>query len=1055
MQSLWNKIEQTAKLFPYHTAIQMLDQQISYSDLIKYTQKLSQWIISKLNNKANAIVAVVMNPGIEQTLALMAIHKAGLPYLPINPSFPKRYLRHILFDANPSIILTNSESSENMKGLSQNVFHIHSIPLENQNTDDHLPFYSDLFAIIYTSGSTGQPKGTLITRSGIQNRLNWMCRFTDISSSDIVAQKTSFCFDVSIWEFFLPLMVGATISIVDSETRKDPYKLIDHVHNHRCSILHFVPSQFSKQLSCIESDPELAKCFTQSLRLILFSGEALHSNLIKRFDTICHHQKKPIQMANLYGPTEASIDVTAFPIETDYRSSGFIPIGKPIDNTTVLVLDANKDICQPNEIGEIYIAGICLAKGYLNQPIKTAESFPTININNEGARRYFKSGDLAKQDQTGLIHFIGRKDSQIKIRGFRVELNGIRDLLLEHPDIKNASVHVLSNSQEDQYIVVFYVSDKDGIHPKLLRDYLSKSLPDYHLPHQFVKTDHIPLTLHGKIDQSALLKQFNTSSNSSSNLAAPKNKIEKTMVSIWEKVFAIKISTDDDFYALGGDSITAMSICIDCRRLGIRGLDTGTILNNRTIANIARVIKLSGETKKTEENQQPPLQEMNGSMPLEPFQAHIVFTDRFFPENHLFTQMGCIKFNDPQNILNKASIEKSLNILIKRHEALRIILDPSSNLSKQRVLPFQFCESEIPIILKFSSLTHLSVHEFDEALMQIVDFEKSRGIHLDEFPLFRFRLIFGPEGSKYLLSSMHHLIIDGWSQAILMEELVSLVTKKSPENIIYPQAGYFSDYLKKRQNDLNPHSLKEMEDYWNNTIQSSTQAIRFPKSFPDSKKKIRRFFGKKISSCFSSQLTQKIVRKSQNLGVTMAAYLMGFFFIYSHSFIEDENALLFTNIALRDLLDEDKTGRVVGSLVNQVPIVLSSNTLKNKTRNEIIIEVNRILHEACRYGKLPLKNIQHIIRSKTGVDYNGSFNIPVNFSFRNEPTPKINSILTYKTVTLPITSPEIIVSSTMNENILSINWSYPEDLYLPNQIEDFSNNYQSLILSEVNDEQII
>src|SRR5262249_13077769 len=428
--SLGELLESQAAVSPREIAVVFEDQSLTYDELNKRANRLAHWLKSQ-GVAADATVAVLMERSVEMVVALVGVIKAGASYLPLDPEYPEARLRFMIDDARPRVILTQSRFAESRVPTG-----IQTLPLDRwgeqleEQSDANVaerPSAENLAYVIYTSGSTGQPKGAMNTHGGIVNRLLWMQEAYQLDVSDQVLQKTPFTFDVSVWEFFWPLISGARLVIARPGGHRDPSYLVDEICKNEITTIHFVPSM----LQAFLDNPRARSA--RSIRRVICSGEALSPELQERF-----FSSMSCELHNLYGPTEAAVDVTSWECETRPMRST-VPIGRPISNIQTHVLDSHLQASPVGVPGELYIGGAGLARGYMNRAALTAEKFIPNPFGKPGSRLY-RTGDLARFLPQGEIEFLGRVDHQVKIRGFRIELGEIEAALRTHAAIKEAVI---------------------------------------------------------------------------------------------------------------------------------------------------------------------------------------------------------------------------------------------------------------------------------------------------------------------------------------------------------------------------------------------------------------------------------------------------------------------------------------------------------------------------------------------------------------------------------------------------------------------------------------
>ncbi|MER0172168.1 MAG: amino acid adenylation domain-containing protein, partial [Nitrosomonas sp.] len=399
--------------------------------------------------------------------------------------------------------------------------------------------------IIYTSGSTGKPKGAMNRHGALHNRLVWMQEVFPIGTSDTVLQKTPFSFDVSVWEFFLPLMYGARLVIADPGDHRDAGRLIGLIRQHNVTLLHFVPSM----LRTFMANSQATTC--TNLKYIICSGEALQLEM----QQVVFDRLPAVKLHNLYGPTEAAIDVTHWACRQE--SSSNIPIGRPISATQTYLLDSDLNPVPLGVAGELYLGGAGLARGYLNRPSLTAERFVAALFGNQGKRLY-RTGDLARWRRDGQIEYLGRLDHQVKIRGFRIELGEIEAQLLQQPEIREAVMSMYATGQDARLVAYISLHAGKTVDVVLLNEALRKTLPDYMLPSAVVILDRLPLNANGKIDRNRLPAAEFTNIH---DYEPPQGEIEQLLAGIWQKVLGIgQVGRNDHFFRLGGHSLMILQV---------------------------------------------------------------------------------------------------------------------------------------------------------------------------------------------------------------------------------------------------------------------------------------------------------------------------------------------------------------------------------------------------------------------------------------------------------------------------------------------------------------
>jgi len=454
--------------------------------------------------RPGSIVALVVERSFAMIIGILGIIKAGGAYLPISPDNPPDRTAYILKDGRVKILLLHQKAAGRVdfEGLTINLADPDAYRGSTANPAI-LNTAQDLAYVIYTSGSTGKPKGVMIEHRSLVNRLHWMQHACPIGARDMILQKTPYTFDVSVWELFWWALQGAKLCFLMPGGERNPMAIIETVRKHRVTVMHFVPSMLSVFLEYLDGKPAAVQTSLASVRQVFASGEALTPSHVKKFNDIWG-RRTGVRLTNLYGPTEATVDVTYFdcPAHNDFDT---IPIGRPIHNTKLYVIKDGQQVAT-GETGELCIAGIGLARGYLNNAALTDEKF-TDNPANPGERIY-RTGDIARRLPDGNIEYLGREDHQVKIRGLRIELGEIENTIREYPGITDCVAQVRKLSESVMLIVAYVVCpsdlDLDG-----LKHHLKKHLPDYMIPNRFEKLAEMPLTPSGKADRKALREPVN------------------------------------------------------------------------------------------------------------------------------------------------------------------------------------------------------------------------------------------------------------------------------------------------------------------------------------------------------------------------------------------------------------------------------------------------------------------------------------------------------------------------------------------------------------------
>lgn len=585
-QCLHQVIEAQVQRTPDAEALVFEGEALSYRELNSRANQLAHYL-QRLGVGPDTVVAICMERSLELVIGLLAIIKAGGAYLPLDLSYPRDRLAFMLEDARQPILLTRTQEPVVLLNHQGPVVSLDTdwarIAEESTANPASTVGPDNLAYVIYTSGSTGKPKGVMNIHRAICNRLFWMQAAYDLTSADRVMQKTPFSFDVSVWEFFWPLMTGACLVVARPGGHQDSAYLVQLIMEQQITTLHFVPSM----LQIFLQEQHIEAC--TSLRRVICSGEALPLDLQQRFYT-----RLSAELHNLYGPTEAAVDVTYWPCqrEDDHLS---VPIGYPIHNIHIHILDAHFQPVPIGVPGELYIGGVGLARGYFNRPSLTAERFVPDPLSHVPGQRLYRTGDLTRYLPDGAIEFLGRIDHQVKIRGFRIELGEIEATIASHAAVRETVVMIREDIPGDKRVVAYIAPETTGDQQAVvsdLRTYLRTKLPEYMVPSAFVLLDAMPLTPNGKVNRKALPMPDQGQRNLEQTYVPPRTPLEEALVAMCRQLLGIEqVGIQDSFFDLGGHSLLATQLIFRIRDTLHVELPLRLLFENPTIAGMAEAIE--------------------------------------------------------------------------------------------------------------------------------------------------------------------------------------------------------------------------------------------------------------------------------------------------------------------------------------------------------------------------------------------------------------------------------------------------------------------------------
>nr|WP_221375296.1 non-ribosomal peptide synthetase [Actinoplanes polyasparticus] len=721
---------------------------LTYRELDERSDRLAR-VLAASGAGPETVVAIALPRSADLVVAIHAVEKAGAAYLPLDLDHPRARLGSMLADAQPVAVIAADATLFDVPVIDP-------AAADGSGRGPTPPGPRNPAYVIYTSGSTGKPKGVAVEHAGIVNRLRWMQHEYGLAAGDRVLQKTPAGFDVSVWEFFWPLVTGASLVVARPDGHRDPAYLADLIQREAVTTVHFVPAM----LAAFLAEPAAAEC--TSLRRVICSGEALPTALAERF----HELLPQAGLHNLYGPTEASVDVTSWPAARG-AGRGTVPIGGPVWNTRVSVLDAFLRPVPVGVPGELYLSGVQLARGYRGRPDLTADRFVADPFGAPGERMY-RTGDQVRWIEPGVLEFLGRGDGQVKIRGLRVELGEIEAALTAQPGVDTAVVLL----REDRPGVAHLVAYVIGSGP-VDEDALRRVLPDHMVPAAFVRLDALPVSVNGKLDRAALpAPDFAAASTGT----VARNPREQLLCDLFGEVLGMpSVGVDDDFFRLGGDSIVSIQLAGRARAAGL-SLTLRQIFQLRTPAALAAAAGAAFTTAAgggaLVELTDAETTEIAGLgldvaevLPLSPLQSGLLF-HAAFDDGGLDLYTVQMVFDLPATV-DPARLRAAAQALLQRHANLRASFHqlgsgrPVAVVARAAVLPWASAD-----------LSELDGPELEEA-WQLCLAEEGRRFDPAVAPLLRMMLVRTREGFRLVLTHQH-MLLDGWSRGPLMDELAAL-----------------------------------------------------------------------------------------------------------------------------------------------------------------------------------------------------------------------------------------------------------------------------------------
>ncbi|WP_127956882.1 non-ribosomal peptide synthetase [Serratia microhaemolytica] len=905
--------EQQVAHFPEAIALRYGDNILTYGELNLRANRLAHRLIEQ-GVAPEQRVALCAERSIELIVAMLAILKAGGAYVPLDPAYPGERLRYILQDAEPLLLLADERG---MAALGQ-----HAIPtwlLETalfdggNQCDPIIPTLtaSNLAYLIYTSGSTGQPKGVMVEHQQI---VNFMVASSGMLS-DTLAQPVSGLMNISMmfdasWEELALLFCGGEL-ILTAKVSYEPTKIVASLSEERINRFCCTPSQLEGLLNA-----GLIEQRTTPL-LVTVGGEALPPALWQRLQ-----QAKKLFVMNSYGPTETTVVATRALLETDGSSEPVI--GRPIANTRVYVLDQRQQLVPLGAMGEIYIGGAGVARGYFKRADLTAERFLPDPFNAEPGARMYRSGDLGRWRADGQLEYLGRNDEQVKIRGFRIEPGEIAAQLQSHPSVRDAVVVAQGESSTLQ-LVAYFIAQQESLVTEL-REYLAARLPDYMVPAAYVPITQFPLTPNGKLDKRALPAP-DEQAFARAEYQAPEGELEQRLAEIWCELLGVeRVGRHDNFFALGGHSLLAVRLCSQVQqRLGV-SLTVAALFSHSTLAALATVIaELPQETL-------PDITRLSRDqhLPLSFAQQRLWFLWQMEGPSATYNIPALFHLHGE---LRRDALIASLNALYARYEAWRSIFVLNSAGEGEVVLLSP--ESGVPLCEHDLSTSA----DTQQALAQLSEQEAHQPFDLSQGPLVRARLVKVAEQQWALLLTQHHIISDGWSIGVICQELAQLYNGYSQgDAVVLPaRAIDYPDYAAWQRQWLSGERLKQQADYWYQQLQGAPELLTLPTDFPRPVE--QSYHGDAVSFSFDARLSEQIRQFSRQQGITPFMLLLAAWSVVLTRLAGQQEVVIGSPVANRGRSElEGVVGFFANTLALRINVAAMSDAqhLLHQVRDQVI-----------------------------------------------------------------------------------------------------------------------
>jgi amino acid adenylation domain-containing protein len=1011
--------EEQVERTPDNVALVFEDEQLTYQELNAKANQLAHYL-QKLGVGPEVLVGICVERSLEMVVGLLGILKAGGAYVPLDPKYPKDHLAFMLSDAQVSVLLTQQTLVDLLSQHSARVVYLDTDDFsvgEGVDNPTCKAQSSNLAYVLYTSGSTGKPKGVTIEHRSPVALLSWATKaFTTEQLAGVLA-STSFCFDLSIFEIFAPLYSGGKVILAKDALHLPTLAAADEV-----TLINTVPSAIA-ELVRVKGIPD-------GVHTVNLAGEALPQRVVE----LLYQQGTIQEVFNLYGPSEDTVYSTYALVRRDCQKVP--PIGHPIANTQVYILDDYQRPVPINVPGELHLGGAGLARGYFNRPELTKEKFIFHSFYNEPKIRLYKTGDLVRYLPDGNIEFLGRIDHQVKIRGYRIELGEIEAVLGQHSAVREVVVVAREDVSGDKRLFAFVaVNQKQTIASKELRCFLKNKLPDYMIPTAFVALNKLPRTLNGKVERRALPIPDNVRAELEETFVAPRTPVEEVLVGIWAEVLGFdKVGVLDNFFELGGHSLLATQIISRLREAFQLEFNLCEIFEYPILSDLANKIELVTQTEQKQTQTLPniPIIARNKNLPLSLAQEHIWFFEQLFPFSAIYNLPKAIRI---KGLLKLKVLEQCLNEIVKRHEVMRTSFTQVNGEPVQIVHPFH------AFILPVVYLHNLPYSERESKAEELASEEAQQIFYLESGLLWRIKLLRLSEEDHLLLLNMHHIIFDAWSVGVLIHELAILYEAfLSEKQLQLPEIPIqYVDFAVWQRQWLQGKVLDSQLNYWKRKLQGELPILELPTDLP--RPNIQTYQGSRYILKLSKSLTTSLKAISRKENVTLFITLMAAFNILLYRYTGQKDILVGTPVANRN---RKETERLIGCFTNVV--VIRTYLGDKSTVQELITRVRKTVLEAYSYQDIPFGILVKEIQPERDLSRNPLFKVM--FAIQNAPMPASEfSNLTWQSLDIDNKTVKLDLNICMvdsNEGLIAL-IDYNVDLFNESTIKRMADHLQVLL----------
>ncbi len=1029
---------------PDRIAVSDRTSSLTYGELEERSNRLARYLQVQ-GVQPGELIGISMERSPEMIVSLLGILKSGAAYVPVDPGYPEERKAYMLNDSAVNLLLTQSHVLDRLPAHTAQTICLDTAweQIEVASGEHMQPIRNEqsLMYVLYTSGSTGNPKGVEGTHNATLNRFHWMWSTYPFGEAEVCSQKTSLNFGDSIWEIWGPLLKGVPLVIFDDLTVKDIEQFVSALRAHCVTRIVLVPSLLRAMLDTYEHlQRELP-----DLSFWVCSGEALTVELTERF----HRAMPDALLLNLYGSTEVAADVTYYETSSSLSGLSSIPIGRPIHNAKLYVLDRNLQQVPIGVSGELCAGGAVLANGYYNRPDLTEERFVR---NPFDGGRMFKTGDIVRWLPSGDIEYLGRVDNQVKIRGYRIELGEIEAALIAHVQVHSTVVMVREDIPGDKRLVAYAVLQAESeVTAFDLRHYLQAKLPEYMVPASFVMLDALPLTPSGKVNRLALPAPGQADELGEQLYIAPRTETEEKLAEIWQTVLHLeRVSAQANFFELGGHSLLATQILSRVRREFEVQLSLKQFFEAPTLEGVAGKIETALADADRQQGQSVVPVPRDGQMRMSSSQERLWFFEQFQPGTPTYNIPEVVRIEGEIDFL---ALQSALNELIARHENLRTSFLMVDGEPVQKIEPY--APRELPVIDLQDIVADARFARARELATELY----KRPFFLDAgAPLSLTVLRLAPD-DHILVLIMHHIITDGWSMSRIYQETLALyeMFSQGKDSDLPELQVQYADYAHWQRERLESAEMGEQLAYWREQLRGSLPVLQLPTDRPRPAEQT--FRGDALPFVVPKGLSAQLQQLCQQAGVTSYMLLLAAFNTLLSRYSGQEDILLGSPVANRT---REEVESLIGFFVNT--IVMRTDLSGAPTFAELLARVKRMTLDAYANQDVPFERLVEAVNPERSNSH--ATLVQGMFALLNTPGSALqvaglqvrlsNMMLTRLGVDKESIDYDFVVNMVENENGLRGVFEYNVDLFDKATIERMIGHFLALLQAVVdNPEQKI